>query len=72
MDGSDAMAFSIVVGIPDLMYIYMELEETASSNLHASGVTYSPRKVARSAPSQTLLNFQEAHLSSVPTGHGWE
>ena len=43
MDGSDAMALSIVVGIPDLVYIYMEPMETATSNLHATGLTYSPQ-----------------------------
>ena len=45
MEWSDAMALSIVVGIPDLSQIYMEPMETASSNLHVSGVTYSPQGV---------------------------
>ena len=70
MEWSDAMALSMVVGIPDLAQIYMEPMETASSNLHASGLTYSPQ----GAPflySQTL-SPQEAHLSSVTTGHVWE
>ena len=43
MEWSDAMALSIVVGIPDLAQIYMEPMETASSNLHVSGLTYSPQ-----------------------------
>jgi len=34
---------SIVVGIPDLGYTYMEPMEKASSNLHASGHTYPPQ-----------------------------
>ena len=65
MEWSDAMALSMVVGIPDLAQIYMEPMETASSNLHASGLTYSPQ----GAPflySQTLSR-QEAHLSSTTT-----
>ena len=41
MKQSDAMALSIIVGIPDLAHIYMEPMETDSSNLHASGLTYS-------------------------------
>ena len=70
MEWSDAMALSIVVGFPDLAQIYMEPMETASSNLHVSGLTYS----SQGAPfmfvySQTLI-FREAHLSSAPTGHG--
>ncbi len=43
MDGSDAMALSVIVSIPGLAYIYMESMETATSNLHASGLTYSPQ-----------------------------
>ena len=43
MKQSDAMALSIIVGIPDLAQIYMEPMETASSNLHVSGLTYSPQ-----------------------------
>ena len=70
MYGSVAMALSIVVGIPDLVYTYMEPMETASSNLHASGLTYSPH----GAPFlySQMLSHQEAHLSSATTGHGWE
>jgi len=41
MKQSDAMALSIIVGIPDLAHIYMEPMETDSSSLHASGLTYS-------------------------------
>ena len=71
MEWSDAMALSIVVGIPDLAQRYMEPMETASSNLHVSGLTYSPQ----GAPfmySQTLI-FSGAHrLSSATTGHGME
>ena len=70
MEWSDAMALSIVVGIPDLAQIYMEPMETASSNLHLSGLTYS----LQGAPlvySQTLI-FRETRLSSAPTGHGME
>ena len=37
------MALSIIVGIPDLPHMYIEPMETASSNLHASGLTYSPQ-----------------------------
>ena len=37
------MTLSMVVSIPDLVYTYMECMETASSNLHASGLTYSPQ-----------------------------
>ena len=37
------LALSIVVGIPDLAHIYMEPMETATSNLHASKLTYSPQ-----------------------------
>ena len=40
MYGSDAMVLFIVVGIPDLVYTYMEPMETASSNLRASQLTY--------------------------------
>ena len=44
MKQSDAMALSIIVGIPDLAHIYIEPMETDSSNLHASGgLTYSPQ-----------------------------
>ena len=43
MKQSDAMALSIIVGIPDLAQIYMEPMETDSSSLHASGLTYSPQ-----------------------------
>ena len=64
------MALSIVVGIPGLAKIYMEPMETASSNLHVSGLTYSPQGVPF-VYSQTLI-FREAHLSSAPTGHGME
>ncbi len=32
--GSDTMALSMIVGIPDLAYIYMESMETATSNVH--------------------------------------
>ena len=70
MDGSDAMALSIVVGIPYLVYTYMEPMETASSNLLVSGLTYSP-KGAPFVYSQTLI-LREASLSSAPTGHGME
>ena len=68
MYGSEAMALIEAVGISDLAYTYMEPMETATSNLHASGLTYSPQ----GAPflySQTL-SPQEAHLSSATTGHG--
>ena len=73
MYGSVAMALSIFVGIPDLVHTYMECIETASSNLHVSGLTYSPQGAPFSctAHSQTLI-FREAHLSSAPTGHGME
>ena len=64
MEWSDAMALSIVVGIPDLAQIYMEPMETASSNLHVSGLTYSPQCVPF-VYSQTLI-FREAHLSLQP------
>ena len=45
MDGSDAMALSMILSIPGLAYTYMEPMETATSNLHlhASGLTYSPQ-----------------------------
>ena len=36
MYGSDDMVLFIVVGIPDLVYTYMEPMETTSSNLHAT------------------------------------
>ena len=64
------MALSIAVGIPDLAWVNMEPMETASSNLHVSGLTYSPQG-APSVYSQTLI-FREAHLSSAPTGHDME
>ena len=32
MDGGDAMAFFMIVGIPDLAHTYMEPMETDSSN----------------------------------------
>ena len=64
MDGSDAMALSMIVSIPALAYIYMEPMETASSNLHASGLTYSPQHRYTSGLSQTLI-FQESHLRSA-------
>ena len=38
--GSDAMALSMVVSIPDLVHIYIEAMETARDNLHACGHTY--------------------------------
>ena len=43
LDGSDAMALSMIVGIPDLANTHMECMGTASSNTHASGLTYSPQ-----------------------------
>ena len=63
MDGSDAMALSIIVSIPALAYIYMEPMETATSNLHASQLTYSPQ----GAPFwySQMVSSQEAHLSSA-------
>ena len=64
MEWSDVMALSMVVGTPDLDQIYMEPMETASSNLHASDLTYSPQ-CAPFVYSQTLI-FREAHLSSAP------
>ena len=70
MEWSDAMALSIVVGIPDLAQIYMEPMKTASSNLHVSCLTYSPQG-APFVYTQTLI-FREASLSSAPTGHGME
>ena len=71
MEWNDAMALSMVVGIPDLAQIYMEPMETASSNLHASGLTYSPQ----GGPFlySQALSLQEAHLIAANnTGHGWE
>ena len=58
------MALSIVVGIPDLVYTYMKPMETASSNLHASGLTNHHNAATRSAPCQALIS-QEAHLGSA-------
>ena len=43
LDGSDAMALSMIVGIPDLAHTYMEPMETSHSNIHASSLTYSPQ-----------------------------
>ncbi len=43
MDGSDAMALSMIVSIPDLAHTYMRPMETATSNAHASELTYSPQ-----------------------------
>ena len=37
------MALSMVVGILDLAYTYMEPMETTKVNLHASGQTYCPQ-----------------------------
>ena len=54
MEWSDAMALSIVVDIPDLAQTYMEPMETASSNIHVSGLTYSPQGVPF-VYSQTLI-----------------
>ena len=59
MYGSDAMALSMVVGIPDLAQIYMEPMETASSNLHASGHTYCPQ--GRHTFQNTTLSLLETH-----------
>ena len=64
------MALSIIVGIPDLPHIYMEPMETTSSNLHASGLTYSPQGCG--IPPSVTLSPQEAHLSSATTWDGTE
>ena len=37
------LALPMIVSIPDLVYVYMEPMETATSNLHASCLTYSPQ-----------------------------
>ena len=65
MYGSDAMVLSIVVGIPDLVYTYMEPMETASSNLHASHLTYWPQYVASPSHDQTLISL-ERPISAQP------
>ena len=72
MYGSDAMALSMIVSIPDLVYTCMEPMETARDNLHTCGLTYgTDHKAATSALSQTL-SPQQAHLSSATTQHAWE
>ena len=38
MYGSDSMALSMIVSIPDLVHTHMEPMETATSNIHASGL----------------------------------
>ncbi len=58
------MALSMVVGIPDLAHTYMEPMETASSNLHASGLTYSPQGVPF-LYSQTLSRQDPQSVSSA-------
>ena len=70
VSASDIMTLSVVVGIPDFVYTYMELMKTATSNVHAFGLTYSPQDEPF-VYSQTLI-FREAHLSSAPTRHGME
>ncbi len=67
IDGSGAMALSMIAIIPDLAHIYIESLETATSNLHASALAYSPQD-APILYSQ-MLSFQEAHLRSATTGH---
>ena len=37
------MTWSMIVRIPNLAHTYMEPMETATSNIHASGLTYSPQ-----------------------------
>ena len=69
MEWSDAMALSIVVGIPDLAQIYMEPMETASSNLHVSGLTYSPQG-APFVYSQDRFSTQVIHPRGG-RGHGF-
>ena len=64
MAGSDAMALSMIVSIPDLAQMYMEPMETANIKIDAYGITSSYNASARPAPCQTLI-FQEAHLSSA-------
>ena len=54
MKQSDAMALSIIVGIPGLAHTYMEPMKTDNSNLHASGLTYSPQGCCTSSSSQML------------------
>ena len=72
MDGSDAMALSMIVSIPDLVHTYMEPMETATSNLHASGLTYSPQCSYISPPSSDD-DFQGGppQLSHCMAWMGW-
>ncbi len=65
MEWSDAMALSMIVSIPDPSKIYMEPMETATSNLLASGLTYSPQgwSFLVEVVDQDMLSPQEAHLS---------
>ena len=67
---SDAMALSIVVGIPDLARIYMKPMETASSNLHVSGLTYSPQGVPFVYSQTLIFSFREALIPQLAAANG--
>ena len=43
MEGSDAMALSMIVSMFDLAHTYMEPMETAIGGINASGLTHWPR-----------------------------
>ncbi len=70
MEWSDAMTLSMTVSMPDLFPTYMEPMETASNNVHASGLTFLPQGCPfLIKPDAELVG---AHVSSAATGHGME
>jgi len=81
MDGSGAMALSMIVSIPDLAPLiwspWKQPAAISNSNLrHTSGLIYFSPQGAPFLYS-VMLSTQEAHLissqlSSVTTWYGWE
>ena len=61
MKQSDAMALSIIVGIPDLAHIDMEPKETDSTNIYASRLTYSPQKQKAASPTSSQIDLKKAY-----------